>query len=153
MSVICIMPIVLPAAIAAWPAVAAAAVAATAALGYQRSGSLVAAGTANEVEVPLENAEAVAGEVGGGQQISFVKDDLTVTIFRNDRGQVAVKVGGPGRSQDQLRQIGQRLGNQICQQYAYHRLVTELKERNFNVASEEVEEDGTVRLQVRIFQG
>jgi len=44
------------------------------------------------------------------------------------------------------------MANRLVQQYAYHRLITKLKEQNFNIVGEEVEQDGTVRLQVRTFQ-
>ena len=49
--------------------------------------------------------------------------------------------------------IGQQFSKAVVQQYAYHRLMTELKQRNFNVVGEQVEEDGTVRIQVRTYQG
>jgi hypothetical protein len=37
----------------------------------------------------------------------------------------------------------------VTQQYAYHRIVTELKERNMVVLQEEVAEDKSVRIRVR----
>ena len=60
---------------------------------------------------------------------------------------------GEGHSKNELKEIGQTFANKIVQQYVYHQLVTEMKNRNFNVVGEEVEQDGTVKLQVRTYQG
>jgi hypothetical protein len=152
-SAIIILPVVIPAAAAAWPLIAAAAAAAASALGYAATGSAQQAAGATEVELALENCEAVTQGLALGESLSFAKDDVTVTFFRDTRGRVAVKVAGRGRSPAELKAIGQKLAQGLTQQYAYHRLVTELKSRNFNVVDEQVEEDGTVRLQVRTYQG
>jgi hypothetical protein len=153
MSAIILLPIVIPAATAAWPAVAAAAAAAAAAMGYAsaRTGTDVESET--EVEIPVENCEAVTEDMALGEQLSFTKDDVRVTFFRNTDGRVAVKVGGAGRSESDLAAIGREITKKLVQQYAYHRVVSELKQRNLNVVDENVEDDGTVRLQVRVYQG
>jgi hypothetical protein len=49
--------------------------------------------------------------------------------------------------------MGEALAQKLVQQYAYHRLVSEMKVRNMNVIEEELEEDGTVRMRVRVIQG
>jgi hypothetical protein len=37
----------------------------------------------------------------------------------------------------------------VTQQYAYHRIVTELKQRNMTIVDEHVSEDQTVKIRVR----
>ncbi len=152
MSVIVILPIVLP---AVWPAIAAAAVAATGAMGFaavqgkveNRVGSKVA----NSVDLKLENAEDVTGSLAHGQQLVFTRDDIQVVFSRDTRGKLSLQVHGH-RSKVELEALGKELLERVTQQYAYNRIMTELKERNFNVVGEETEEDGTVRLQVRVFR-
>ncbi|MFC1671646.1 DUF1257 domain-containing protein [Planctomycetota bacterium] len=153
MSAIILLPVIIPAVAAAWPVVATAAAAAAAAMGYAsiRSSSEVKGGV--EVEIPVENSEAVTGDMALGEELVFAKDDVRVIFFRNVEGRVAVKVCGKGKSEDELGAIGREVSRKLVQQYAYHRVVSELKQRNLSVVQEDVEEDGTVRLQVRTYQG
>jgi hypothetical protein len=60
-----------------------------------------------------------------------------------------VKVCVEGGLSGGTRQLGQDLIGRVTQQYVYHRLVTEMKERNMAVVHEEVDEDRTVRIRVR----
>ena len=100
----------------------------------------------------VSHAHAVADDIPFGDEITLSKGDVRLTLSRNQAGQVAIKVAGKGKTDAQLRAIGQEMADRLVQQYAYHRLMTELKAQNFNVVGEEVEEDGTVRLKVRTFQ-
>jgi len=145
--------IILPALPVAWPAITAAAAAAASALGYAATRTRAAAEAANEVEVPMENAEAVTEHLAAGEELVFTREGVQLIVFRNTEGKVSVRACGKNLTDDQLRTIGQQMANAITQQYAYNQLRTELKNRNFNVVDEEVEEDGTVRLHVRVFQG
>ena len=153
MSAIIVLPVILPAAAAAWPAVAAAAAAAAGALGFAAAGASTDAQAESEVEVPMENSEAVTEGLALGEELVFTRGDVQVTVGRDARGKVSVKVRGCAHAEAELREIGQELTNKLAQQYAYHRLMTELKQRNFTVVGEQVEDDGTVRVQVRTFQG
>ena len=56
---------------------------------------------------------------------------------------------GRGYSKADLRKIGQELVDRVTQQYVYHRVMTEMKERNMHVVSEEVAEDRTVKIRIR----
>ena len=56
---------------------------------------------------------------------------------------------GKGHSKAELRRIGQELVDRVTQQYVYHRVMTEMKQRNMHVVSEEVAEDRTVKIRVR----
>ncbi|MCX7933852.1 MAG: DUF1257 domain-containing protein [Planctomycetota bacterium] len=153
MSAIILLPIILPAAASAFPALLTAAGAAAAALGYAaaRGKSRVQGGT--EVSLEVDRSCEVIADLALGETAVFVKGDVQVVFGRDTKGKAAVKVVGKGKSEDELRAIGEQFARAVVQQYAYHRLMTELKQRNFHVVAEEVEEDGTVRLQVRAYQG
>ena len=157
MSCIVMLPIVLPALPIMWPVVAAAATAAAAALGYAAAGTATGAGVevkaGTEVDIQAASAEAVTAGLTLGEVLTFTKGEVSVRIGRDNRGKVFVKVHSPHHSKAELQAIGQELCNKIAQQYAYHRLVSEMKQRNFTVLDETVEEDGTVRLKVRVYQG
>ena len=153
MSAIIVLPILIPAGAAAWPAIAAAAAAAASVMGFAGASTRQDTEEMTEVELPVSSSESVAEDMALGEELVFTKDYVQVAFFRNAQGQVSLKVRGRGKTEGELRALGQQLADGLTQQYAYHRLVTELKRRNFNVVGEEVEQDGTVRLQVRTFQG
>ena len=88
-----------------------------------------------------------------GETLVFAKDDIQVVFSRDLRGKLSVRVHSDSLSQAELKALGEEFVAKVTQQYAYHRLMTELQQRNFTVASEETEADGTVRLQVRVYQG
>lgn len=107
---------------------------------------------ANSVDLCLDNASEVTEGLAVGQSVSFSRADLKVVFFQDAEGQTHVRVSGR-KSKTELEELGQALARKLVQQYAYHRLVTEMKARNMNVVEEEVEEDGTVRMRVRVIQG
>lgn len=159
MSAIVLIPVLLPVAGAAtWPLLVAAAGVAAANFGYQAVMSGLEAKTkananaATRVDVDVPNADEVAGGLGLGAELAFAKDGVTVTFVRDVEGKMSVRVEGHGKSEAELSEIGRAMANGLVQQYAYHRIVTEMKSRGMSVVDEEVEEDGTVRLQVRVFQ-
>ena len=56
---------------------------------------------------------------------------------------------GKGQSKAELRKLGQELVGRVTQQYAYHRIVTELKQKNMAIVDEQVTADQTVKIRVR----
>lgn len=106
----------------------------------------------NSVDLCINNAQEVSGGLTPGKSVTFSREDLKVVFFQDAEGQTGVRVSGR-KSEAELRQLGETLAQKLVQQYAYHRLVTEMKARNMNVVEEEVEEDGTVRMRVRVIQG
>lgn len=152
MSAILILPIVLPAAPLLLPVLVAAGAAAASAMGFAAAKTRGHAEGVTEVELTIENSEAVTGEAAVGQETVWVKGDVQLVFGRDSRGKACVRVIGRGHTEDELRAIGRQFAESLVQQYVYHRLMTELKERNLNVVDEAVEEDGTVRLHVRTYQ-
>lgn len=139
---------------AAWPAIAGAAATAASALGFALANSRedVESAETTEVDISLASAEAVTANLAVGEELVFTREDVKIVFFRDVDGHPGVRVRGKG-SEAELEAIGQDFAGRIVQQYAYHQLVTELRSRELNITDEQVEEDGTVRLQVRAFQG
>lgn len=152
MSAIIVLPVLIPAVSAAWPMLLAAAGAAASAMGYAAAQARTKGENLTEVNLELENSEAVAGDAAFGEQVVFTKGDIQIVFFRNTSGKVSVKALGRNKSEAELRKVALEFANGVTQQYAYHRLMTELRQRNFSVVGQEVEKDGTVRLQVRTFR-
>ena len=149
-SVVVITPVV----IASWPAISAAVTAAIGAMGFS-----VAQGTAsqraqittgNKAEIEVEDSEILKNSAGSGESIVVERDGITATFSRDARGALKVCMeGGAKHSKSELKRIGQELIDSVTQQYVYHRVVTELKERNMNIVDEQVAADRTVTIRVR----
>lgn len=155
MSCIVALPIVIPAAQVALPIVVSAVGSAAGVLGYTavkgRTAARVSAGI--EVEVDVAATETLAEHVAAGQTMVFQRDDVTLTVVRDERGKLTVKAHSDNRSEEELREVAGEFCNRVAQQYAYHTLMGELQQRGFNVVEQQVEEDGTVRVKVRTYQG
>lgn len=106
----------------------------------------------NTVDLCVNNPSEVAGDLAPGKSVSFSRPGLKVVFFQDVDGQVGVRVTGRG-SEAELKRLGETLAQKLVQQYAYHRLVSEMKSRNMNMVEETVEEDGTVRMRVRVIKG
>jgi hypothetical protein len=48
-----------------------------------------------------------------------------------------------------LRRLGEELIGRVTQQYAYHRVISELKERQMDIVGERVGEDQSIKIRVR----
>jgi len=155
MSCVCILA---PVVIAAWPAFSAAVVAASASLGYQvisEAHAGLKAGEAEEikdkgrVDLDIPNSELVTGQLGRDQRISVTRDGVTVTFSRDVRGRAALCVTGDGRSDEELRALGEELSGCVVQQYVYQRVMEAMHARGFNVVEQETDASRTIRLKVR----
>jgi hypothetical protein len=154
--------VLIPAAVSAWPAVVAAVTAAASAMGFVtakaaqeqsvEAGAAVNAAVKTEVELTVENAQAVTEDLGRGQEVVFRKADVEVVFCRSIEGKPGVRVRGMGRSRGELEAIGLEFCKHVTQAYAYHRVMTKLRQQKFNVLSEENASDGTVKLKVSIYQ-
>jgi hypothetical protein len=159
-SVIVLTPII----IAGWPAITAAITAAVGAMGFSAASAVTAgvreglrasgdaaASTMARAEIDVADSEILAATQGTEQSIVVERDGIRATFSRDARGALKVCMEGRGYSKAQLKQIGEELIERVTQQYAYHRIVTELKERNMTIVDEEVDADRTVRIRVRNF--
>lgn len=148
-SIVVLTPII----IANWPAITAAVTAAVGTLGYAlaREADTTSLREAQKTreEIEVENSEILQAAGGSGEQIVVEREGLRAVFSRDARGALRVCMEGVGYRKSELRRLGQELIDRVTQQYVYHRVVSELKERNMKVVAEEVAEDRTVRIRVR----
>ena len=99
--------------------------------------------------IEVEDSEILAGGEGLSEQIVVEKAGIRAVFSRDARGALKVCMEGKGLSKRQLRELGEDLIGRVTQQFVYHRIVTELKEKNMQIVGEEVTADRVVRLRVR----
>ncbi len=116
--------------------------------GNPKRSSPTATGTTRE-EIEVDNSEILENAAGRGEEIVVEREGLRAVFTRDARGALRVCMEGQGHSKAELRKIGQELVDRVTQQYVYHRVMTEMKQRNMHVVSEEVAEDRTVKIRVR----
>jgi hypothetical protein len=152
MSCVCV---VTPLVIAGWPAISAAVTAAMGTMGFTlakgSSGRRLRLQSDNktrtEIEVP--QSEVLEGAGGSSEELVVEKDGIRAIFSRDPRGALRVCMEGEGFSKPELQKIGEELIGRVTQQYVYHRLMTEMKNRNMIVMDEEVGADNAVRIRVR----
>ena len=59
-------------------------------------------------------------------------------------------VSGEGHGKAALERIGQEVAGRIVQQFAYHKLIAELKQRHFDIVTETVEDDESIQMCVKL---
>jgi hypothetical protein len=144
--------VVTPLVIASWPAITAAVTAAIGTTGFaivRGDASRRRAVGKNRTDIEVEGSEILDGAAGTGEELVVEKDGIRAIFSRDARGALRVCMEGEGYSKSELRQVGEELIGRVTQQYAYHRIVTELKNRHMNIVDEEVRQDQTVRIRVR----
>jgi hypothetical protein len=144
-----------PVIIANWPIITAAVTAAVASMGF----NVVSAASAeartgtratekNSVKIDVDESEILQNAVAG-EEIVVEKGGIRAVFSRDGRGRLQVCIDGEGMSKSALRDLGQELVDRVTQQYVYHRVVTELKDRKMAIVDEEVTQDRTVKIKVR----
>jgi hypothetical protein len=145
--------VVTPLVIGSWPIITAAVTAAISSMGFSlvqagQATRQVAQGRARE-EIEVDDSEILAESGGLRQELVVERDGLRAVFTRDERGALKLCLEGDGFSKSQLREIGEELIGRVTQQFVYHRLMTELKERHMNVVEEEMSEDRTIKIRVR----
>lgn len=144
--------VITPILIANWPAITAAVAAGVGAMGFatlQESHIDSGTGAANREEIEIEDSEILDAAAGTTEVITVERDGVRATFSRDARGALRLCMEGGGLSKAQLRQLGDELIGRITQQYAYHRIVTELKQKNMTIVDEQLTADNTVKIRVR----
>ena len=148
-----------PVVIAAWPAFSAAVVAAAASLGYQvaaevaKSGRKASPRTPATVSLEIPRSEVVTGTLGRDQRITVTREGITVVFSRDARGMASLCVTGQGQTEEELRALGEQLGQAVVQQYVHQKLKDEMRARGFVVVEEETRADRAIHLRVRHWEG
>ena len=147
--------ILAPVVITSWPLIASAVSSAlcTSILGYTMThcAATLAEMKAETVQedIVLENSEILGAISNRGESVTVQKDDIVAVFSRSVSGELQVSIRGENRTHRELREIADELIGRVTQQYAYHRLVTEMKARGMTIIDESVEEDETVKIHVR----
>lgn len=145
--------VVTPIVIASWPVITAAISAAIGTLGFSivQSGEHVQPNlhSRTRTEIDVEDSEILAGGAGLQEEMVVERDGLRAVFSRDERGALKLCLEGEGFSKSQLREIGEELIGRVTQQFVYHRVMSELKERRMNVVEEEMSQDRTIKIRVR----
>ena len=143
--------LVVPAVVASWPILCGAVAGAAAALGYKvlaADEEAAAQPVEQWVDISLEGSQVVAEAMQRGSEFTIRKDDVTATFRREADGRCVAHVRGSNRSEHELQAVGQELVGRVTQQYAYNKVLSELKSQGFTVTNEEVASDQTIRISV-----
>lgn len=146
--------VVTPLVIAGWPVLTAAISGAVGSLGFAmaqrgRLPARNAASTANRAELEVEDSEILAGTGPAGEELTVERDGVRATFSRDARGALRLCLEGHHLSKVELQAIGEELIGRVTQQYAYHRVISELKERRMDVIEQSVGEDRAIHIRVR----
>src|SRR5215212_1900282 len=148
--------VVAPLIIAGWPVITAAVTAAVASMGFSvvtgAAATLPALPTTkirNKAEIEVEDSEVLAETASLGGELVVERDGVRAVFSRDARGALKLCVEGEHLSKSELKKVGEELLGRVTQQYVYHRIVTELQERNMSIVDEQVEADHTVKIRVR----
>jgi hypothetical protein len=148
--------VVTPLIVAGWPFIASAVTAACGTMGFTilPTASLAASAapavkTKTRVDVDVDDSEVLQETAGVGGQIVVERGDIRAIFSRDARGALKLCIEGEGHSKGELNRIGEELIGRVTQQYAYHKIVTELQQRNMDIVDEEVAADQTVKIRIR----
>jgi len=148
MSAVCVLT---PIVVGSWPMIVSAVSSVAACMGFN-----VAAGALSEetgetrVETEVPNSEVLAEAMEKGQSIVLDRAGVRVEVTRDERGACKLCVTGRGHSHAALRKIGEEVAGRVVQQFAYHKLVTELKQRGYEVVEEDLLADESIQVRVRL---
>jgi len=156
MGAVCILA---PVVIAAWPAFSSAVVAAAASLGYEVASAAAKSATsaanlkATAVTLEIARSEVVTGQLGRDQRISVTREGVTVTFSRDARGRASLCVTGNCHTEGALRAMGEELAQSVVQHYVYQKVMQEMQTRGFVVVEEETNQDRSIHIKVRHWEG
>jgi hypothetical protein len=145
--------VVTPLVIGSWPAIAAAITAAISTMGFAVAKGADRRGAQNKTntkaEIEVADSEILEDAAGTGQEVVVEKAGIRATFSRDTRGGLRVCMEGEGFTKAELKRVGEELIARVTQQYVYHKVVTQLKERKMAIVDEEVAEDRTIKIRVR----
>ncbi len=150
MSTVCILT---PIVVGSWPMITSAILGAAGAMGFTvgRGGEGREPVTGrSKVEIDVPDSRIVAESLQRGRTVCIEQDGVAIEFGVDERGALSMCVTGEGRSKAELERIGEEVAGRVVQQFAYHKLVTELKGRNFGILEESVAEDESIQLRVRL---
>jgi hypothetical protein len=146
--------VVTPLIVAGWPVLTAAVSAAVGTLGFavalsESTSRRQKLDASSRAEIDIEESEILAGTGGSGEEMVVERDGVRAVFSRDARGALRLCLEGHALSKAELEQLGEELIGRVTQQYAYHRVISELKERQMTIVDERVGEDQSITIRVR----
>ena len=148
-----------PVVIGGWPTITAAVAGAAAAMGLaisQRARDEVKVAAQNQlqaqqnvVEVEVADSEVLAENLVTDEEIVLTKGTVELRVRRDERGRCVVCASGLGHTDAELKTMAEEFAQRMTQCFVYNRVMSEVKDRGFNVVNEEQMEDETVRIHLR----
>ena len=151
----CICVVAVPAIISGWPILCGVAAAVAAKMGYEVARSdrklkeEVSTKQTTKVDLELQNSELAGEQVAPKEGFVVKRAGVTLRFTAAQGGRFKVCVEGAGKSAIELKQIGQTFLRQMVQQYAYSKVMKELRSQGFNIVEEEVDETNRIRIKAR----
>ncbi|MFO0872452.1 MAG: hypothetical protein U0575_00585 [Phycisphaerales bacterium] len=150
MSHVCVLT---PIVVGSWPAIAAAVTGALSAMGYaatvEGEETKARARSKERVETEVPNSEVMAETLARGEKLQFERDGVAIEIGVDDRGRCTVCASGAHLTKGALKRIGEEVAGRVVQQFTYHKLVNELKQRGYVIAEEKLAQDHSIQMRVR----
>jgi len=137
----------------AWPSVASAILGTVGAMGYsvvdskelKRKDSKVK----TCVEVDVKNSNVISEFIKDKQTINVEKDNVLVSFQKGADNRCKITVMGEGKTDAELKAIGEEMAKAVTQKYVYNKIMSELKQKDFSIVEEKIEEDNTIRINAR----
>jgi len=150
MSSVCVLT---PIVIGAWPSIAAAVAGVAASMGFsvatqERDAVASSPSVRKKVVTEIPESEVLVDEFDQERMV-IRQGDIEIIFERDASGALKLCVVGERLSKTELERIGQEVAGKVVQQFAYHKLMTELKKHNYAVVEERVEKDQAIQLRVR----
>jgi hypothetical protein len=146
-TVIILAPII----IGSWPTIVPAVVGAATALGFvlRKTANEIKENTEIEtVEVEVEKSSVAAEGLTSMQEMVLEKDNVRISVRRDARNRCLICAAG-GKSKAELVKIAEEFKAKLNQVFVYNKVMTELRNKGFNVTNQEVMEDQSIRINVR----
>lgn len=146
--------ILTPVIVSAWPAFATAVASAAASLGYTTANELVNNGSENVpmktgIAIDVPNSQVLTDQLGLAEKLSFTREGISITIRRDERGKASLHVNGTGRSEEDLRRLGEEMSQRLVRDYVYQQIRHEMQSRNFVMVEETEDETNAIHMTVR----
>jgi hypothetical protein len=148
--------ILTPIIISNWPVIVAAATGAATALGFATKQTVEQmvkeeqkVEVEQSVEIELQESQVLGESLKTGQEMVLQKGSVELRIGRDERGRCTVCAKGIGHSKTELETIAKEFTEKMTQCFVYNRVMTELKQKDFNIVNEEVTEDNDIHIHVR----
>jgi len=148
MSAVCVLT---PIVVGSWPVIVSALSSVAGCMGFNvAAGALARDETLTRVETEVPNSEVLAEAMDKGESVVLDRAGVRVEVTRDERGSCKLCVTGRGHSHAALRRLGEEVAGRLVQQFAYHKLVTELKGRGYEIVEEDLLADESIQVRVRL---